>query len=106
MRLLGEAKSIRLHKGRSLKIRISVKKSGPHLGAIHTGSFYAASLFHSLLLPETQQLAACVNAPLCKLLKYEWYQRDQKKIAKCLSKSPKNDFTRKMIDFDTFPKIA
>ena len=33
-------------------------------------------------------------------------QCDQKKIAKCLQKLPKNDFTRKMIDFDTFTKIA
>ena len=33
-------------------------------------------------------------------------QCDQKKIAKCLQKLPKNDFTRKMIDFDTFKKIA
>ena len=33
-------------------------------------------------------------------------QCDQKKIAKCPSKLPKNDFTRKMIDFDTFTKIA
>ena len=29
-----------------------------------------------------------------------------KKIAKCLYKLPKHDFTRKMIDFDTFTKIA
>ena len=29
-------------------------------------------------------------------------QCDQKKIAKCLQKLPKNDFTRKMIYFDTF----
>ena len=28
------------------------------------------------------------------------------KIAKCLLKLPKNDFTWKMIDFDTFTKIA
>ena len=28
-------------------------------------------------------------------------QCDQKKIAKCLQKLPKNDFTRKRIDFDT-----
>ena len=28
------------------------------------------------------------------------------KIAKCLQKLPKNDFTRKMKDFDTFTKIA
>ena len=28
------------------------------------------------------------------------------KIAKCLQKLPKNDFTRKMIDFDPFTKIA
>ena len=33
------------------------------------------------------------------------YQCDQKKIAKFLLKLPKNDFTRKMIDFDTFTKI-
>ena len=33
-------------------------------------------------------------------------QCDQKKIAKCLSKLPKNDFTRKMKGFDTFTKIA
>ena len=37
-----------------------------------------------------------VNKPQC----------DQKKFAKCLLKLPKNDFTRKMIDFDTFTKIA
>ena len=33
-------------------------------------------------------------------------QCDQKKIAKFLLKLPKNGFTRKMNDFDTFPKIA
>ena len=33
-------------------------------------------------------------------------QCDQKKIAKCLKKLPKNDFTRKMIVFDIFTKIA
>ena len=33
-------------------------------------------------------------------------QCDQIKIAKCLKKLPKNDFTRKMIHFDTFTKIA
>ena len=33
-------------------------------------------------------------------------QCDQKKIAKCLLKLPKNDFTRKIKDFDTFTKIA
>ena len=31
-------------------------------------------------------------------------QCDQKKIAKCLKKLPKNDFTRKMIAFYTFKK--
>ena len=35
-----------------------------------------------------------------------YIQCDQKKIAKCLQKLPKNDFTRKMIDFNTFTKIA
>ena len=35
-----------------------------------------------------------------------FFQCDQKKIAKCLSKLPKNDSTWKMIDFDTFTKIA
>ena len=33
-------------------------------------------------------------------------QCDQKKIAKCLEKLPKSDFTRKMNDFNTFTKIA
>ena len=33
-------------------------------------------------------------------------QCDQKKIAKSLEKLPKNDFTRKIKDFDTFTKIA
>ena len=33
-------------------------------------------------------------------------QCDQKKFAKCLIKLPKNDFTRKMTDFDNFIKIA
>ena len=33
-------------------------------------------------------------------------QCDQKKFAKCLQKWPKNGFTRKMLDFDTFTKIA
>ena len=32
-------------------------------------------------------------------------QCDQKKIAKCLQKLPKNDFARKIKDFDTFTKI-
>ena len=31
-------------------------------------------------------------------------QCDQKKIAKCLKKLPKNDFTRKMIDLQKLPK--
>ena len=34
-----------------------------------------------------------------------WDQCDQKKIAKCLLKLPKNDFTRKIIDFNTFTKL-
>ena len=29
-----------------------------------------------------------------------------KKIAKCLKKLPKNDFARKMINYDNFTKIA
>ena len=29
-----------------------------------------------------------------------------RKIAKCLEKLPKSDFTRKINDFDTFTKIA
>ena len=33
-------------------------------------------------------------------------QCDQIKMAKCLSKLPKNDFTRKIKDFDTYTKIA
>ena len=33
-------------------------------------------------------------------------QCDQKKIAKCLEKLPKRDFTRKMNDFNTFTNIA
>ena len=33
-------------------------------------------------------------------------QCDQKKIAKYLKKLPKNDYTRKMIGFGTFTKIA
>ena len=32
-------------------------------------------------------------------------QCDQKKIAKCLEKLPKNDFTRKMKDFDTYTSL-
>ena len=32
-------------------------------------------------------------------------QCDQKKIAKYLKKLPKNDFTRKMIDFNFFTKL-
>ena len=32
-------------------------------------------------------------------------QCDQKKVAKCLLKLPKNDFTRKIKDFDTFTKL-
>ena len=33
-------------------------------------------------------------------------QCDQIKIAKCLQKLPKNEFTRKMNDFDTYTKIV
>ena len=33
-------------------------------------------------------------------------QCDQKKIAKYISKVPKNDFTRKIKDFDIFTKFA
>ena len=35
-----------------------------------------------------------------------WGQCDQKKIAKCLQNLPKNDFNRKIKDFDTFTTIA
>ena len=34
----------------------------------------------------------------------EEQQCDQKKIAKCLLKWPKNDFTREMIDLQKLPK--
>ena len=40
------------------------------------------------------------------LLYLRFKQCDQTKIAKCLWKLPKYDFTRNMIDFDTFTKIA
>ena len=40
------------------------------------------------------------------LYKVAQTQCDQKKIAKCLKKLPKNDFTRKIKYFDTFTKIA
>ena len=33
-------------------------------------------------------------------------QCDQRKIAKCPKKLPKNDFTRKMVDFGTYTKIV
>ena len=33
-------------------------------------------------------------------------QCDQKKISNCVQNLPKNDFTRKMIDFDTFTKLV
>ena len=36
---------------------------------------------------------------------YRGNQCDQIKIAKCLEKLPKNDFSRKMNDFDAFTKI-
>ena len=39
-------------------------------------------------------------------LKFVYDQCDQIKIAKCLQKLPKNQFTRKMKDFDTFTEIA
>ena len=37
---------------------------------------------------------------------YSCRQCDQKKIAKCLWKLPKNGFTLKMTDFDNFTKNA
>ena len=37
---------------------------------------------------------------------FYYSQCDHKKIAKCLKKLLKNEFTRKMIDFDTFTKVA
>ena len=33
-------------------------------------------------------------------------QCDQKKIDKCLNKLPKNDYTRKIIDFNIFKKLS
>ena len=39
-------------------------------------------------------------------LRQTLHQRDQIKVAKCLQNLPKNDFTRKIKDFDTFTKIA
>ena len=39
-------------------------------------------------------------------LRFASYTVWPEKIAKCLSKLPKNDFTRNMKDFDTFTKIA
>ena len=46
------------------------------------------------------------NNVLLFLLILFFNQCDTKKIAKCLSKLPKNDFTRKMNDVDTFTKIV
>ena len=48
--------------------------------------------------PFLQQVLSLLFGYLC--------QCDQIKIAKCLKKLPKNDITRKMLDFDTFTKIA
>ena len=36
----------------------------------------------------------------------DWWPVWPEKVAKCLLKLPKNDFTKKMIDFDTFAKIV
>ena len=49
----------------------------------------------------TKEGSNSTYVPMC-----DWPQCDQKKIAKCLLKLPKNDFTRKIIDFDTIIKIA
>ena len=48
----------------------------------------------------------CVNSDYFLMLNGGPHQCDQIKIAKCLSKLPKNVFTRKMNDFDIFTKIA
>ena len=42
----------------------------------------------------------------CSWVQSAYVQCDQIKFTKCLKKLPKNDFTRKMNDFDTFAKIA
>ena len=44
----------------------------------------------------------CYDLKMVNNLQSVWPE----KISKCLQKLPKNDFTRKMIDFDTLTKIA
>ena len=50
----------------------------------------------TVTMAHSQKMQCAVDSDQC----------DQKKIAKCLQKLPKNNFTKKMIDFDTFTKIA
>ena len=54
-------------------------------------------------------LEATRSYKVVRLLSLEqrfYHQGDEIKIAKCLLKLPKYDFTRKMIDFGTFKKLA
>ena len=41
----------------------------------------------------------------CGAIKFNWNQCEQKKIAKCLKKLPKNDFFRKMIVLTPLQKL-
>ena len=59
---------------------------------------YCISSFFSSSVPETAlkfQKQFVIGRKQC----------DQKKIAQCLYKLPKNNFTRKMTDFTTLPKL-
>ena len=62
-----------------------------------------SSIYLSIILSITLSLSTYPS--ICQSRLYR-RQCDQTKIAKCLWKLPKNDFTRNMIDFDTFTKIA
>ena len=62
------------------------------------------TITNTLTLTITTYLAQATNSNTPNHLLTD--QCDQIKIAKCLYKLPKNEFTRKINDFDTFTKIA
>ena len=58
------------------------------------------------LLLQTFSQLAYLREQTVRGMSFDGEQCVQKKIAKFLFKLPKNDFTRKMIDFDTPTKFA
>ena len=63
------------------------------------------AIFNFFSMNRLAYLTLLINFPFYRYSRLN-QQCDQLKVAKCLQKLPKNDFTRKLIDFSNFTKIA